>query len=130
MVSGKTLTTPVNTGTAITDHLGNTFASIPAFAKAYNIPVRQAYDRIANHFSVIETLDYIPLINHLIKNYKFDDKLIIIEKLANEKKQNRNKDPYYKCLFNNHEVILTRDFIIQYCTKELRKQHAQTQTAS
>lgn len=96
-----------------TDAFGTPFSSKTKMFEYWNIN-KQAYEnRIKKGFSKLEALNIVPCLIR-VKYWKFDNNLIAIEKINND---------YFTCFYNNHECILHHDFIIKYCTQELRKQY-------
>lgn len=97
---------------ACTDAFGTRFLSKTKMFEYWHVN-KQAYEiRIKKGYSKLEALGIIPCLNRA-KYWKFNDNLIVITKINND---------YLTCIYNNHESILHHDFIIRYCTQELRKQ--------
>lgn len=108
----KTLTTPIITaGTTATDFLENQFDSITEMCNFWHTE-KNSYDyRISIGYSQIESLGVIPLLNKTLRNYKLTPNLTILETI----KTNTKIPTFIICIYDNHEVILHRNIIIQYC---------------
>ena len=97
---------------ACTDAFNNQFLSKTKMFEYWNVN-KQAYEtRLKKGCSKLEALGIIPCLTRA-KYWKFNNNLTVIGKINND---------YFTCFYNNHECILHHDFIIKYCTQELRKQ--------
>ena len=110
----KALTTP--TTKFIYDPYKNPFETIKQMANAYNLQAEIVTYNIRNNKSLIEALDIIPVLKSTLENYKFNENLTILRHIDTDK---NNPISYFMCLFYNHETILTKEAIIEYCKTHL-----------
>ena len=113
----KALTTPPTpTSTQITDPFGNRFSSINKLCKKYFVNSNLYLQSIKKyHYSQIEALKLIPNIK-TTKHWTFDTKLQVVKHIEKQ---------YFLCIFDNHEIIMHYDKIIEYCTEQLQLQYQQ-----
>ena len=106
-----------------TDPFGNKFNSIIDMYNYWNVKQSTFTYRRNAEYSMLESLNIIEPLSFKINNWKFNDNLIVINTAENTT-NNIQKPSYFICLFNNHETILHRNFIVKYCTKKLQEQYS------
>lgn len=87
----------------IVDCTGRYFAKKSDMFKAYNIDNKRYKIRLKNGWSQFEALNIIPRVNKTIKYEHILDGLIVCEYLHSN---------FYLCVYNNHDIILSYDEII------------------
>lgn len=88
-------------------------------AKKYNIKSISLIHRLNNGYSILEALNIIPLLNRNIKNWKLNDHITIVKEINVNGHNTNDPKQFFLCIKDNHEVILTRKYIIQYCEENL-----------
>jgi hypothetical protein len=105
------LTKTVYTNVPIIDLYGNEFSNIKSICAYYNLSIPTYKARLRNNYSQIECLGIIPCINSVSYNLKIIPNLTIIKNIVND---------YYLCNYQNHEVALLKDDIIEFATEYLK----------
>ena len=98
------------------DPYDKTFASIVDMCRFYNVHERTFRDRLNRGHTIEEALGIIPLINPIRANQKITKDLTIIRTIENK------TIPYFHCLINNNETIMTHNEIVTYLLSELKKE--------
>ena len=111
------LTTPIKNKHkgSCRDHLGNEFPSKKAMCVHYNISYDIFKERIKNNTPIEEALGVIPFICFRTKNTRITNNLFI-----KEVKAIHNKMLYAVCIYNDIEILLTHDEIIEIYRSKTR----------
>lgn len=115
----QALTTPTGNEEKPKDVYGNEFRTNEEMCDAYQIPVNLFSDRIRNKKSKIEALDIIPILSQHLKDYEYDENLTILEAIRHNEKTSSYTPKYFVCILDGHEIMLTRQRILDYCMEHL-----------
>lgn len=97
----------------VKDPFGKEFKDVTDMCDYYNISRHIYYGKLKYGHSELEALNIIPAITSHTKNLKLYDKLTIISVVKNKTTYGNILNSYYYCMYEDHNVILSRNAIIK-----------------
>lgn len=102
----------------VLDPFGNQFGTYKNMCEYYNTSYDTYMSRRIRNWSILEALNFIPHITSKTKNWRFTKNFTILENVKSS-----NNILYFACIHNNHEIIMSYETIITYCTGQLKPKY-------